>query len=106
MGTGVELQSIPDDAATQAFVSTLRGGAIQQGDTHYDVARKVYNAMIDRKPRLVTVGRAQPGRQDVNAEEVHGSSTWKLSKSTFGELPVAPPMKMPWLVADTNAGET
>ena len=53
MGTGVELQSIPDDAATQAFVSTLRGGAIQQGDIHYDVARKVYNAMIDRKPRLI-----------------------------------------------------
>jgi len=53
MGTGVELQSIPDDAATQAFVSTLRGGAIQKGDTHYDVARKVYNAMIDRKPRLI-----------------------------------------------------
>ncbi len=33
--------------------SQLRGEVIEPGDDTYDVARKVYNAMIDRKPRLI-----------------------------------------------------
>src|SRR3989442_15059335 len=31
----------------------LRGGLIEPGDKDYDEARKVYNAMIDKKPRLI-----------------------------------------------------
>src|SRR5512135_49997 len=33
--------------------SQLRGEVIEPGDARYGVARKVYNAMIDRKPRLI-----------------------------------------------------
>jgi FAD/FMN-containing dehydrogenase len=41
------------DADIQSFRSGLRGDLIQPGDPGYDAARKVYNAMIDRHPRLV-----------------------------------------------------
>jgi hypothetical protein len=40
------------DAITQ-FRAQLRGELIEPADSQYDVARKVYNAMIDRKPRLI-----------------------------------------------------
>ena len=33
--------------------SSLRGELIEQRDASYDTARKVYNAMIDRRPRLI-----------------------------------------------------
>ena len=36
-----------------AFKASLRGELIEPGDQRYDVARKVYNAMIDRRPRLI-----------------------------------------------------
>jgi len=36
-----------------AFRASLRGGLIEPGDPNYDTARKVYNAMIDRHPRLI-----------------------------------------------------
>ena len=36
-----------------AFKSGLRGELIEPGDASYNAARKVYNAMIDRKPRLI-----------------------------------------------------
>jgi hypothetical protein len=35
------------------FKSKLRGELIEPGDAGYDKAREVYNAMIDRKPRLI-----------------------------------------------------
>jgi FAD/FMN-containing dehydrogenase len=37
----------------QVFKTGLRGKLIQPGDADYDAARKVYNAMIDRRPRLI-----------------------------------------------------
>jgi hypothetical protein len=36
-----------------ALKSSFRGELIEQRDTSYDTARKVYNAMIDRRPRLI-----------------------------------------------------
>lgn len=36
-----------------AFRASLRGKLIQPADAEYDAARKVYNAMIDRRPRLI-----------------------------------------------------
>ncbi len=35
------------------FKASLRGELIEPGDQSYDGARKVYNAMIDRRPRLI-----------------------------------------------------
>ena len=35
------------------FKASLRGGVIEPRDQSYDTARKVYNAMIDRRPRLI-----------------------------------------------------
>jgi FAD/FMN-containing dehydrogenase len=42
-----------DESAIQQFASTMRGPVIQPGDPTYDEARKVYNGMIDRRPRLI-----------------------------------------------------
>ncbi len=41
------------EQAIQSFQSSLRGKLVQPGDADYDAARKVYNAMIDKRPRLV-----------------------------------------------------
>jgi FAD/FMN-containing dehydrogenase len=40
-------------ATLEAFRSQLRGTLIQPDDPRYDEARKVYNAMIDKRPRLI-----------------------------------------------------
>jgi FAD/FMN-containing dehydrogenase len=36
-----------------SFKTSLRGELIERGDQSYDTARKVYNAMIDRRPGLI-----------------------------------------------------
>jgi hypothetical protein len=43
-----------NEATIAAFRATLRGGLIEPGDPSYDAARKVYNGMIDRRPRVVS----------------------------------------------------
>jgi hypothetical protein len=42
-----------NEANIAAFRTSLRGGLIEPKDPSYDAARKVYNAMIDRHPRLI-----------------------------------------------------
>ncbi|GAC1599781.1 MAG: FAD-binding oxidoreductase [Ramlibacter sp.] len=42
-----------NEAALNALRAQLRGTLVQPGDADYDQARKVYNAMIDRKPGLI-----------------------------------------------------
>ena len=40
-------------ASTDKFKSNLRGGLVQPTDSVYDTDRKVYNGMINRRPRLI-----------------------------------------------------
>jgi hypothetical protein len=42
-----------DEAAVERFNAKLRGELIRPEDEQYDAARKVYNRMIDRHPRLI-----------------------------------------------------
>src|SRR5258707_2210270 len=42
-----------DDAAVQDLKGRLRGRLIEPSDIDYEAARKVYNGMIDRRPRLI-----------------------------------------------------
>jgi FAD/FMN-containing dehydrogenase len=42
-----------DDEALQDLRSRLRGELIQPGDVGYEQARKLYNAMIDKRPALI-----------------------------------------------------
>src|SRR5271170_7136277 len=41
------------EQAITEFRGQFRGAVIEAGDAAYDEARKVYNGMIDRKPRLI-----------------------------------------------------
>src|SRR5271169_6707192 len=41
------------EAAIAEFKASLRGEVIAPSDSSYDAARSVYNAMIDRRPRLI-----------------------------------------------------
>src|SRR5512135_32954 len=41
------------DAATRDFRAQLHGELIARGDEGYEAARKVYNGMIDKHPRLI-----------------------------------------------------
>ena len=45
-------EAMQQEAVTQ-FKSQLRGDLIEPTDARYDEERKVYNAMISRKPRLI-----------------------------------------------------
>jgi len=45
------VSSAPD---IEKLKSTLRGQLIQPGDAEYEEARRVYNGMIDRRPRFIT----------------------------------------------------
>jgi FAD/FMN-containing dehydrogenase len=42
-----------DEATVEQFKTALRGELIQPSDEGYDEARKVYNGMIDKRPRMI-----------------------------------------------------
>ena len=42
-----------EEAAVEGLRAELRGELVQPGDEAYDEARKVYNGMIDKRPRLI-----------------------------------------------------
>ncbi len=42
-----------DENSITEFKANLRGGVIEPHDKSYDEARKVYNGMIHKKPRLI-----------------------------------------------------
>ena len=48
---------MPSPDAIAQLSSVLRGRIVQPGEPDYDTARKVYNAMIDRHPRLIVYCR-------------------------------------------------
>src|SRR5215472_2132311 len=43
----------PTDSVIQTLARSLRGKLVRPEDAEYETARRVYNAMIDRRPRLV-----------------------------------------------------
>jgi FAD/FMN-containing dehydrogenase len=45
--------AVPLDSAVGALLIGLRGESFQPGDEGYDEVRKVYNGMIDKRPRLI-----------------------------------------------------
>jgi hypothetical protein len=47
------MSNSPNQNSTDQLQANLRGRLIKQGDPDYEEARKVYNAMIDKKPRLI-----------------------------------------------------
>ncbi|HEY9206169.1 MAG TPA: FAD-binding protein, partial [Candidatus Methanoperedens sp.] len=42
-----------DEETIKKFEGDLRGELIRPGDTGYDDARKIWNAMIDKRPALI-----------------------------------------------------
>lgn len=42
-----------EDSIVQAFKSSLRGELLLPSDDGYDAARKIYNAMIDKRPAMI-----------------------------------------------------
>src|SRR5436853_3425990 len=53
MGQAKEGEATMTPESIAQFRAQLRGELIEPTDSHYDEARKVYNAMISRKPRLI-----------------------------------------------------
>jgi FAD/FMN-containing dehydrogenase len=46
-------ETILKEATVQQFKTSLRGALLRPGDDSYDTARKVFNAMIDKRPALI-----------------------------------------------------
>ncbi len=44
---------MPDASAVSSFAQSIRGRVIQPDDADYDAARRLYNGMIDKRPRLI-----------------------------------------------------
>src|SRR5438128_3776277 len=53
MNLSLNCRDMLSENSVKEFKSNLRGLVIEPGDKSYDQARKVYNAMIHKKPRLI-----------------------------------------------------
>lgn len=61
-----------DQSAVQEFKGSLRGTLLQPADADYDQARKVWNAMIDKRPALIArCAGAADVIQSVNFARTH-----------------------------------
>ena len=52
---------IPVHNAVEDVQGALRGEPIQPGDEGYETARKVYNAMSDKRPAVIPAASMPPG---------------------------------------------
>ncbi|MHC4474605.1 MAG: FAD-binding oxidoreductase [Planctomycetota bacterium] len=50
---GTETETVLNETVVEEFKASLRGELIGPSDEGYDATRKVYNGMIDRRPRLI-----------------------------------------------------
>lgn len=64
------------------FAATFRGQLIQQGDAEYDTARRVYNAMIDRRP--ATIARCEDVSDVMSAVNFARTNGLKLAIRSGG----------------------
>ena len=60
-----------DKQAVKDFGVGLQGKLIQPGDVNYDESRKIWNAMIDRKPALIV--------QAANADDVSSAIKFAIA---------------------------
>src|SRR5918993_569107 len=51
--SGKEWAIVLDEAVVERFESRLRGELLRPADAEYEEARKAYNAMIDKHPRMI-----------------------------------------------------
>jgi FAD/FMN-containing dehydrogenase len=51
--SGAESGETPDESAIRGLVDLVRGDVLVPGDEIYDGVRRVFNAMIDRRPRAI-----------------------------------------------------
>ena len=51
--TAIGTERVVKQEAAEKFRSSLRGGLLRPSDDGYDEARKIWNAMIDRRPGLI-----------------------------------------------------
>lgn len=70
----------PDEAAVQGLRASLRGGILRSGDDGYDVARKIFNGMFDKRPGLIA--RCAGTGDVINA--VNFARTHKLAVAVRG----------------------
>ena len=47
------VSSVLQESAIQGFEASLQGALLRPGEAGYDEARKLYNAMIDKRPLLI-----------------------------------------------------
>jgi len=59
------------ETAIKEFGESLRGGIVKPGDSNYDESRKIWNAMIDRKPALIV--------QVTNADDVSSAMIFAVA---------------------------
>ena len=80
------------DLDASSLKVSLRGDLIQPGDEGYDDARKVYNAMIDRRPRLIA--RCADVADVITAVNFARENKVLVSRVTHEEYPE--PISMTW----------
>jgi FAD/FMN-containing dehydrogenase len=70
--------TMPDSSKIEKFGESIQGDIIQPGDSNYDESRKIWNAMIDKKPSLIV--------QVANADDV--SAAIKFAKENKLEITI------------------
>ena len=82
-------ETILKESTVQQFKATIRGALLRPGADGYDAARKVFNAMIDKRPALIArcTGVADAGQCGLLCP----GSPWKRTGISSGDVRPAPP---------------